>query len=661
MPAALTAALVALLVGCGSSGSDKAGGRKEADATPARYRDAVGDAGTQPDIRTIEVTSTPDGRISFRVTLAQFTSRSKPGVDLWLDTDADPETGNTTFDDAGGAEFLFSAFPPRDCGGLTLPSGNGCLARFGPGTWVAATARTGRVSRRPNGYVLSINRSDLEDTDELNFYAIYGVPNGITERAPGTGTFNYSLGLGGPRTEASSPTVEQANKSGGRPERTPVVLTLANHNYQGDSAPDEFAAAVERLSGGSIDIKVRYGFRYYDIDETGTIADVRSGAVDAAVVGARAWDTVGVTSFQALVAPFLVDSYALERRVLESELVDRMLEGVEPLGLVGLAILPGEMRRPLGTSRALLRPKDYEGALIGIRPSSLSKATFEALGGRAKGFPSRQGGLDGFDGAESGVDTIQGNGYDQGARGLTANVVLWPRATTIVMKQKVFDALTEDQQDALRGAGVETVEPLLATLQRAEQSALEAICKGSRLPLLSASPADRASLRRAVQSVYDQIERDPLTHDLISEIEDLSGNEIGAADEPLRCPRALPGGDEEALQGLWRVTVTRKDLLAAGAQLEQLERAQGSWTLELHDGRWVGRNLDSGNLYRGTYTVNGDVLRETTRSCSPTDICVPGSVQEYTWSVYRDTLELAPIPGRSFNVAAIAKPLSRVR
>ena len=140
------------------------------------------------------------------------------------------------------------------------------------------------------------------------------------------------------------------------------MLTLANHNYQGDSVPDEFAAAVERLSDGSIDIKVRYGFRYYDIDERGTIAACRSGAVDAAVVGARAWDTVGVTSFQVLVAPFLVDSYALERRVLESELVDRMLEGLEPLGLVGLAILPGEMRRPLGTSRALLRPKDYEDA-----------------------------------------------------------------------------------------------------------------------------------------------------------------------------------------------------------------------------------------------------------------------------------------------------------
>ena len=43
-------------------------------------------------------------------------------------------------------------------------------------------------------------------------------------------------------------------------------------------------------------------------------------------------------------------------------------------------------------SRALLRPKDYRGALIGIRPAGVARATFEALGGRAKGFPAIQAG-----------------------------------------------------------------------------------------------------------------------------------------------------------------------------------------------------------------------------------------------------------------------------
>ena len=48
------------------------------------------------------------------------------------------------------------------------------------------------------------------------------------------------------------------------------------------------------------------------------IEDVQAGKVDMGWVGARAFDAVGVTSFQALVAPFLVDSYELQDRVFQA-------------------------------------------------------------------------------------------------------------------------------------------------------------------------------------------------------------------------------------------------------------------------------------------------------------------------------------------------------
>jgi hypothetical protein len=360
------------------------------------------------------------------------------------------------------------------------------------------------------------------------------------------------------------------------------------------------------------------------------------------------------------VAPVLIESDALQRRVLESSLSGRMLEGVEPLGLVGIAVVPGELRRPLGLSRALVRPADYRGARVGIRPAGVADATFAALGADAEGFRATPEGLVGFDGAESGVSTILNNRYDAGARALTANVVLWPRPTTIFMNREAFDRLPADQQDALGQAGLEVLEPVLTTIQDAERASLDAICNGSRLPLVAASPAARAALRRAVQPVYDELERDSLTRELIAEIEDLRGNE-GAADEPLRCPNARRRSDRSAFDGAWRIEVTRDDLRAAGAQLEQLARAEGAWKVEFDDGRWVARNLESGNVYRGTYTVDGDVVRETIRSCNPTNVCTPGAVEEYVWSVYRDKLKLSRIPGRPFNWAAIAKPLTRIR
>jgi TRAP-type transport system periplasmic protein len=178
------------------------------------------------------------------------------------------------------------------------------------------------------------------------------------------------------------------DKAGGSSRGKPVVLTLALDNGV-DS--DEFVKAVERLSGGSVRIDVKASWRRGQFDqEAQTIADVRAGKFDLALVGARAWDTVGVTTFQALLAPFLVDSYALQRRVLGSEVAGRMLAGVEQLGLVGVALLPGPLRRPLGVSQALVRPEDYDGVTVGIGPGRVAESTFRELGRgqRASSFPS---------------------------------------------------------------------------------------------------------------------------------------------------------------------------------------------------------------------------------------------------------------------------------
>jgi TRAP-type C4-dicarboxylate transport system substrate-binding protein len=645
------AALAALLVGCGGSSGDKAGGNESAAADAAHYADAVGDSGALADIRQIQVTNTRDGQITFDVALGRFTAQTEASLDLWLDADADPETGNTTFDDAGGAEYLLSGIL-----GVGDAGGNVRLSEYAVSGWTAAAGSTARLTRTRTGATFTINQSDLGNTNELNFFAV--VSGDPPERAPGRGAFNYSLALGGPRAEASAPT-EHANKAGGKSGGGAVALTLASHDYNAIEA-SEFAAAVERLSGGSIQIDVKYGVRFYDVDyEQGTIVDVQNAVYDLALVGARAWDAAGVKSLNALVAPFLIDSYALQRHVLESSLTDRMLEGLKPLGLTGIAVVPGELRRPLGLTRAFVRPADFRGAHIGIRPAGVADATFAALGARAEGFRAIPEGLAGFDGAESGVSTIRNNGYDRGARALTANVVFWPRPTTIVMNREAFDALTDDQQDAMRQAGLEAIQPVLTTIEDTEQASLQAICNGSRLPLVLAAPADRAALRRAVQPVYDKLERDSLTEELVAEIEDLRGNESAA--ESLRCRSARPQSTASALEGVWRIDVTRQDLRAAGAQLEQFERAEGSWKVEFSDGRWVARQLDSGPVYRGTYAVDNKVLRETVLSCAPTNVCTPGAVEEYSWSMYRDQLELTPIPGRPFSFAAIAKPLTRSR
>src|SRR5215471_8995764 len=171
------------------------------------------------------------------------------------------------------------------------------------------------------------------------------------------------------------------DKAGGSAPEKPLVLRLAAHDD--DYAYGNFAAAVARLSGGSMRISVVPDWRVTgdrrEIDyEAATVSDVRRGRIPLGIVGVRVWDLLGVDSFQALLAPFLVDTLALERRALASPPAARALAGVERKGVIGIALLPGRLRRPLGITRPLIRPQDYRDAMIGIRLGGVAQATFDA-------------------------------------------------------------------------------------------------------------------------------------------------------------------------------------------------------------------------------------------------------------------------------------------
>jgi TRAP-type C4-dicarboxylate transport system substrate-binding protein len=215
------------------------------------------------------------------------------------------------------------------------------------------------------------------------------------------------------------------DKAGGTRTRQPVVLTLADHE-EGPEDVQFWIEEVQRRSGGSLRIQVANNWRVQEVAyDKGTIADVQAGKVQLAKVAARAYDTVGVDSFQALLAPFLIDNQTLERRVLESQLPGQMLASTSKLGLVGLAVLPTDLRKPLGLSRPLVRVSDYRGARIGVREGEVAKVTFTALGATPVGYVAG-GPLSGLDGLELGFGTIKGNEYDRQAKAVTANVTSGP-------------------------------------------------------------------------------------------------------------------------------------------------------------------------------------------------------------------------------------------
>jgi TRAP-type C4-dicarboxylate transport system substrate-binding protein len=459
-----------------------------------------------------------------------------------------------------------------------------------------------------------------------------------------------------------------ADKAGGASGQKPRILTMANFDSQPGEL-DGFVSEVARLSGGTIRIQVQNSWRAGQAKyETGLINDVRAGKADLGWAASRAWDSVGVMSLRALHAPLLIDSYAVQERVVHSPLVGEMLAGLEPIGLVGLGVLPGPMRKPLGISKPLVVPADYAGLTIGIQQSLVAEETMRVLDARPVWFPAK-GKIDTFDAIEQQAASIDGNQYDTIGKYFTGNVNLWPRPLVIFTGKKVFDSLSPDQRNALRQAVVNVIPTQTAAVRRSEQEAAGNLCRRG-LEFETASPDDLAALRTAVQPVYDALAREPQTRKFLTAIAAM-GKGLPAESAPT-C-RATGQADGQAargsspLDGVYRVTTTAKDLLAAGVPAgDVIPENYGTWTYVFDRARfaYTEENKDACTWGYGTFAVKGNQVEWKFTDGGGTgpnnSFNRPGESFVFGWSLYRQTLTLTPVQGAVSPENFRAKPWQRI-
>jgi TRAP-type C4-dicarboxylate transport system substrate-binding protein len=397
------------------------------------------------------------------------------------------------------------------------------------------------------------------------------------------------------------------DKAGG--SGAPVVLRMANATADLEVVPliKDFVSQVRERSGGNVRVQVVNRWGEYAADaEQQVVRAVAAGKVDLGWAGTRVFDTMGVTSFQALQAPMLIDSYALERAVITSDIPARMMDGLSEVGVTGFGTLADGLRKPIAVRQPMLGVADWHGMTFGVYRSQGQAQAIRALGatpmeafGPFRVQALKAGKMQGF---ELDLYLYSHLVLTQRAPYVTANVNLWPQTDVLFANPGRLAALTGQQRGWLRQAAQDVTSRSASLADRDTQLLRNACQSGARFA--TASQADLAALRTAFAPVYASLEQNPQTKAFIQRIQALKQSTPAGA--PLAIPAGCTGKAPEQpagntgtapadLNGTYRYVLTKEDAGKNGG--ENLDEFPSVTTVKLEDGQVDGGCFGQGATY----------------------------------------------------------------
>ena len=320
----------------------------------------------------------------------------------------------------------------------------------------------------------------------------------------------------------------------------PTSLRMANANSRIDYEPgiSAFVDAVAEVSDGrlTIDVVNEWGETPADPEQT-VVRDVAAGQADLGWAGTRVFDLLGVDALAPLTAPMLIDSYALEHAVITSDAAPELLGSVDGLGITGLALLGGALRKPIAAEAPLLSADDWKGITFQSFPSAGQAAAITALGATPSNvlWESLDAGVVAGDirGFEKSLNIVRINAQEHIAPYITTNVNLWPEPSIVFANPASLARLTDTQRGWLAEAARRTAAESSKLYD--DQSELESLCEQGAQPV-AATPAELEGLRVAFQPAIDAIRSGPAS-DTLERIEALKTTVTPEA--PLTLPDRL--------------------------------------------------------------------------------------------------------------------------
>jgi tripartite ATP-independent transporter DctP family solute receptor len=287
------------------------------------------------------------------------------------------------------------------------------------------------------------------------------------------------------------------------PAATGGLMTAADvhvNGYPTVEAVKWIGRRLEEQTGGRLRIRVYYAGQ---LGREGDTVDLtRFGALDITRVNFAALNNpFPLTQLFAL--PYVFDSVAHMRRVVDGEAGSRVLQAFEKRDVIGLAIYDAGSRSFYNVRRPIHEPKDLHGLKFRVPPSDIFLETVSALGAEPTPLPfgevysALQTHL--IDGAENNWRSFQTSRHYEVARYLSHTEHSYsPEA--LLMSRRTFDALSAQDRELVQRTARESVAYMRELWDKMEEEA--------RLTVLAAgihyNDVDRDAFRKAAAPVLEK-------------------------------------------------------------------------------------------------------------------------------------------------------------
>lgn len=296
------------------------------------------------------------------------------------------------------------------------------------------------------------------------------------------------------------------------PEKAPApVLIRFSHVVAHDTPKGQmalrFRALVAQRSGGRIRVEVYPDSKLYGDDDE--MEALQLGAVEMLAPSLSKFGSVGISEFEVFDLPFLFRDLAQVRCVTQGPIGRQLLQRLSRQQMVGLGFLDNGFKQ-MSAGKPLQNPPDFKGLRLRVQASRVLADQMRALGAHPMvlSFDETQRAL--AAGVVNGAENPLSNFLTQQLASVQRDVTLTSHGYlgyAVVSNPRFWSSLDTADRAMLTRALNDALEEGNHLSAQMNQQALATLRESSGVRLHALSAAQRDTMRRAVQPVYEHFER----------------------------------------------------------------------------------------------------------------------------------------------------------